>query len=139
MVRFVRDMNPLVRGLLLPGLSDDTAVLDWRVLVFTGGLSLLAGLLAGAAPALRSSRADLSNALRSGARDVTTTRVRLRGALLATQVAFTLVLLVGAGLFVRSLRSVQALDLGVDLEQVLRAQVDTRAAGLDSRRLLPGP
>jgi len=123
----------LVRGLLLPGLSDDTTVLDWRVLVFTGSLSLLAGLLAGAAPALRSSRADLRNALRSGARDVTTTRVRLRGALLATQVAFTLVLLVGAGLFVRSLRSVQALDLGVDLERVLRAQVDTRAAGLDSR------
>jgi len=101
--------------------------------VFTGSLSLLAGLLAGAAPALRSSRADLRNALKSGARDVTTTRVRLRGALLATQVAFTLVLLVGAGLFVRSLRSVQSLDLGVDLERVLRAQVDTRAAGLDSR------
>jgi len=123
----------LVRGLLLPGLSDDSTVLDWRVLAFTASLSLLAGLLAGVAPALRSSRADLSHALRSGARDVTTTRVRLRGALLAAQVAFTLVLLVGAGLFVRSLRGVQALDLGVDLVRVLRAQVDTRAAGLDNR------
>jgi len=123
----------LVRGLLLPGLPDDAMVLGWRVLALTGGLSLLSGLVAGAAPALRSSRADLSNVLRSGARDVTTTRVRLRGALLATQVALTLVLLVGAGLFVRSLRSVQSLDLGVDLDRVLRAQVDTRAAGLDSR------
>jgi len=121
----------LVRGLLLPGLSDETTVLDWRVLAFTGGLSLLSGLLAGVAPALRSSRADLANSLRSGDRDVTTTRVRLRGALLATQVAFTLVLLVGAGLFVRSLRSVQSLDLGIGVDRVLRAQVDTRSAGLD--------
>ncbi len=123
----------LVRGLLLPGLPRDATVLDWRVLAFTGGLALLSGLLAGAAPALRSSREDLSNTLRSGARDVTTTRVRLRGALLAIQVAFTLILLVGAGLFVRSLRSVRSLDLGVDLDRVLRAQVDTRAAGLDNR------
>jgi len=120
----------LVRDLLLPALPDSVTVLDWRVLAFTGGISLLAGLLAGIAPALRSSRADLAATLRSGAHDVTATRVRLRAALLAAQVAFTVVLLVGAGLFARSLRNVESLDLGISVDRVLRVQVSTQAVVL---------
>jgi predicted permease len=121
----------LVRALLLPPLPDEVTVLDWRVLAFTAGASMLAGLLAGIAPALRSSRADLANVLRGGDRDVTATRLWLRSVMLAAQVAFTLVLLVGAGLFVRSLGGVNSLDLGLDIEHTLRVEVNTRAANLE--------
>jgi len=121
----------LVRDLLLPQLPGEATVLHWRVLAFTVGVSAAAGLLAGIAPALHSSRADLAGALRGGACDATPARARLRAALLATQVALTVVLLAGAGLFVRSLRGVDSLDLGLDLDHALRVQVNARAAGLD--------
>ncbi len=113
-----------VRAYLLPKAVGAAApVFDLRILAFTAAVSILAGLLAGSAPAWHSSRTDISLALRSGGRDVTRTRGLLRSTLLATQVALTLVLLVGAGLFVRSLRYAQTLDYGLDLEHLLVAGV----------------
>ncbi len=123
----------LVRRFLLPGLPVDVALLDTRVLAFTGAVALLTGLLAGLAPALQSSRADVAIALRAGAGDVGLIRGRLRATLVAAQMGLALVLLVGAGLFVRSLRQVQRLDYGMDLERVLIATADFRAVGV------PGP
>ena len=117
-----------VRGYLLPGLAAGTALLDVRVLAFTLGVAVLAGMLAGSAPAWQSSRTDLAESLRSGGRDVTTTRGRLRGALVATQMTLTLVLLVGAGLFVHSLRNARTMDYGLDLDHVLEASVDVQAS-----------
>ena len=121
----------LVRTYLLPRLPASEPVPDWRVLLFTGAVALLAGALAGAVPALQSSRVDLSTALKDAGRSIASGRARLRSALLAAQVAFTLVLLVGAGLFVRSLGKVQALDLGLDVRHVLAASVDLGAVGLE--------
>jgi predicted permease len=120
----------LVRAFLLPDLPATEPILDWRVLLFMAAAALLAGSLAGVAPALHSSRVDLSAALKDAGRSITSGHGRLRAALLAAQVAFTIVLLVGAGLFVRSLRNVQALDLGVDIERVLVATVDLGSVGM---------
>ena len=122
----------LVRAYLLEHLPATGSLLDWRVLGFTAAVALLAGALAGMAPAFQSSRVDLSTALKDAGRSVTGGHSRLRAALLAAQVAFTLVLLVGAGLFVRSLRNVQALDLGVDVSHLLVATVDQPPTDVDA-------
>jgi predicted permease len=122
----------LVRTYLLEDLPATESLLDWRVLGFTAATALVAGVLAGVAPAFQSSRVDLSTALKDAGRSVTGSHSRLRAALLAAQVAFTLVLLVGAGLFVRSLRNVQALDLGLDVSHLLVATVSLPPADVDA-------
>jgi len=121
-----------VRAFLLPDLPANTAILDWRFLLFTGGVAVLAGILAGVAPAFRSSRLDLSQALKDGGRGQTHTRGRLRAGLVVAQVALTVVLLVGAGLFVRSLRDAQGVDLGFDPDRVVMISVDLGEIGLDA-------
>jgi predicted permease len=113
-----------VRAFLLPDLPHSVNLLEPRLLVFTAVVATLAGLVAGSAPAWQLSGADAAAPLRSGGRDVTTTRGRLRSTLLAVQVALTLTLLVGAGLFVRSLRNAVTLDYGLDLQHVLIASVE---------------
>jgi predicted permease len=117
------------RGFLLPDLPADTALVDGRVLLFTLLAVLLTTVLAGVVPAVQASRADVADALKSGGH-ATTRGARTRAVLLAAQVAATLVLLVGAGLFVRSLRNVQALDLGFDTDKVLSVSVNLRTMGL---------
>ncbi|MCP3962604.1 MAG: ABC transporter permease [bacterium] len=93
--------------------------LDLRVFGFTLVLGLLAGLLCGLAPALQASRADLVAAIKNESASLRrgTRRFGLQGALVVAQVALTTVLLVGAGLFVRSLASAQATDTGFSLER----------------------
>ena len=93
-------------------------VLNLRIVAFTGVVVLATVVLAGLAPALLSGRADLSDALKSGTREGGTSRSRLRSALLAGQVALTVVLLSGAGLFVASLRNVRDIPVGFDAEHV---------------------
>ena len=128
-----------IRAYLLPGGAAATGLLDPRVLAFTGGLALVTGVLAGLAPAWQASRTDIAGALRSSGRDAGAGRGRLRSVLLATQVALTLVLLVGAGLFVRSLRHAQTLDYGLDLEHLLLAGVQQRGANVSVSRQTSGP
>ena len=123
-----------VRAYLLPSLTPGATVLDPRVLAFTALIALATGLLAGLAPAWQASRADISGALRSSGRDTGPTRGRLRSVLLATQVALTLVLLVGAGLFVRSLRHAQTLDYGLDVDHLLLADAQQRGANVSISR-----
>ncbi|HEX2188843.1 MAG TPA: ABC transporter permease [Longimicrobiaceae bacterium] len=95
--------------------------LDGTVLAFTLGLSVLTGLVFGTLPALRASRADLSGGLKDGARggEGGPGRSRLRGALVAGEVALALVLLVGAGLMVRSFRAAVRADVGFATEGML--------------------
>jgi predicted permease len=116
-----------IRAFLLPGLPHSINLLEPRLLLFTAAVATLAGLLAGGAPAWQLSGADLAASLRSGGRDVTTTRGRLRSTLLSVQVALTLALLVGAGLFVRSLRNAETLDYGLDLQHLLIADLGVRS------------
>ncbi len=115
-----------IRALLLPGLPRSINLLEPRLLLFTAAAATLAGLLAGAAPAWQLSGADVATSLRSGGREVTATRGRLRSTLLTVQVALTLALLVGAGLLVRSFRNARMLDYGLDWHHLLIADLRVR-------------
>ena len=120
----------LARGFLVPDLPADTPVVDPRMVAFTALAVAVTALLIGVVPAVQASRTDLTESLKSGGRGATQRGGRTRAALLALQVALTLVLLVGAGLFVKSLRNVEHLDLGFDPNRVLEARVDMSATGL---------
>ena len=117
-----------IRGILLPNATWSGALQDPRVLGFTAAAALGTGLLAGLIPALQSSRPDLTSALKTGTREGGGARSRLRGTLLVAQAALAVVLLVGAGLFVRSLHNVRTTDLGIDARHLIVAQVNYRGA-----------
>jgi putative ABC transport system permease protein len=107
----------------IPGLKHLQA--DWRVLVFTIVVALLAGILVGLAPALHISRPDLNEVLKEGTRSGTTSpsRHRLRSLLVVTEIALALVLLVSAGLMVRGFRSLANEALGFDRSHVLTFRI----------------
>ncbi|HEV8198255.1 MAG TPA: ABC transporter permease, partial [Gemmatimonadales bacterium] len=121
----------LLRATLLPNVSWADSPLDWRVAGVTAAATLLTGLLTGLAPAIQASRPALTAALKSGAADAASPRSRLRAGLLATQACLSLVLLIGAGLFVRSLWRVVRTDTGYDPRNLLVASVDLDLAGYD--------
>jgi predicted permease len=91
---------------------------DVRTLAFAGAAALVTGLLTGLVPALRGARLSLAPSLKAGPREGTYQRSRLRTALLIAQGALSVVLLGGAGLFVRSLHNVRAMRLGYDVDPV---------------------
>jgi putative ABC transport system permease protein len=124
---------PLIRAFTLPPEVASRPIIDLRVLAFTGVVVVVTGILSGLVPALESSRPDLATALKAGERDGVRQRSPLRSTLLAGQVALTLVLMTGAGLFVRSLRNVHAIDLGLDVRQVLAVSLDFRGTGYGPR------
>ncbi|HYH95676.1 ABC transporter permease, partial [Hyalangium sp.] len=98
--------------------------LDGRVVLFTAGVSVLTGLLFGLVPALQASRADLHGAMREGARGTGGRGSgRVRSVLVVSQVALALVLLVGAGLFLRSFMALQGVDAGFEPQGVLTARL----------------
>ncbi|HUQ81050.1 MAG TPA: ABC transporter permease, partial [Gemmatimonadaceae bacterium] len=122
----------IVRGLLLENVEWPSTFADGRVLAFTLVATVVSGLLTGLAPALHAGRGDLAAALKAGAREGTYQRSRTRITLLVMQGALSVVLLVGAGLFVRSLRNVRHVDLGYDASGVLYTEVSMRGMPLDS-------
>lgn len=112
--------------------------LDWKVLAFTGGLAVVTCLLFGLLPALRATYLSPVAAMRSGGRSVTAGRDRfsIRQALVATQVALSLVLLVGAFLFVRSLHNLMNADNGFQASGMLTVGVDFSKAHYPKERRL---
>jgi predicted permease len=102
---------------------------DWRVLGFTVGVSLLTGILFGLAPALAASRSDLVSSLKDDSGAVGRGRGRLRGALVVVQVALSLLLLIGSGLFLRSLRNASTIDPGFDADNLLVMTMDLQLQG----------
>jgi predicted permease len=103
----------------------ETVALDARVLAFTLGVSLLTGIAFGLAPALKASRRGLTESLREGERGSTEgpRRNRLRNVLIASEFALALVLLIGAGLMIRSFTALEAIDPGFDPRRVLTLMV----------------
>ncbi len=99
---------------------------DWRTLAVAIAAALFASLVTGLAPIFLAKSDDLAKTLKSGMREGTYVRSRLRSSLLVAQGAMSVVLLVGAGLFVRSLRQVGAMHLGYDATPVLKAVWDRR-------------
>ncbi|HTL05195.1 MAG TPA: FtsX-like permease family protein, partial [Gemmatimonadales bacterium] len=120
----------LLRATLLPDVHLVSGTLDWRIGGVAAIATLLTGLLTGLAPALSASRPALTAALKGG-NEGGSPRSRLRAGLLAAQACFSLMLLVGAGLFVRSLWRVVHTDIGYDARNVLVADADLRLAGYD--------
>ena len=99
--------------------------INFTVLAFTFGLSMLAGMVAGLAPVWHSTRTNLNEALKAGGRSDsgTSSHNRLRSVLIVSEVALSLVLLIGAGLMVRSFVEMLRADLGIKPENVLALQI----------------
>lgn len=113
---------------------------DAGVLAFTLGVSLVTGLLFGLAPALRVSRMSVAPSLKTGSRAITgdgsrSGRVLLPKILVAAQAALSLLLLVGAGLFVRTLRNLENQDFGFNRQNVLIVSLGFKAAGYQPAQL----
>ena len=121
-----------LRTAFLPKGADASVVADSRTLIFAGLAAMLAGIVTGLAPVFQSSRVDLTSDLKAGAREGTVHRSRTRVALLVFQGALSVVLLVGAGLFVRSLQNVEGMRLGYDPENVLSVDLQMRGVELDT-------
>jgi macrolide transport system ATP-binding/permease protein len=108
---------------------------DWRVLAFTIGVTLATGILFGLAPALRSARVDLTPSLKENASSLpggaarTGRWFRLGDALVIAQVALSIVVLIGAGLLVRTLRNLHNLNPGFDTRNILLFGIDPTIAG----------
>jgi putative ABC transport system permease protein len=110
--------------------------MDWRVLGFTTGLAALTTISFGLAPALRATRAEPATLLQSGTRGATGSRERfsLRRILIVSQVGLSVVLLMGALLFVRSLRNLMTLNVGFQQSGILVTSVDFRRLQLPEER-----
>ena len=114
------------------GFSMDVSF-DWRVFVYATVSAILAGILVGLWPALRATRADVNVELQEGSRGASPSggKTAVRSALTVAQLACSLVLLIAAGLFVRSLNSAAHMYLGFNPEQVLNAIMDPHEIGYD--------
>ena len=131
-VRFLKAISPAN----VPRLA--TAGIDGAALAFALGLALAASLLFGLVPALRTARPDLQSMLKEGGRSVSSPRDRVRTGLLVAEVALALVLLIGAGLLIRSAVRLQEVEVGFDPSGLLTAKLSLPYAdysGPDS----PGP
>jgi predicted permease len=114
-----------------------SAAPDSRVFAFTFGLSLLTGLLFGLAPAWQATSPKLALTLKDHAGSVSAGggHVRLRKALVVSQVALSLLMLIAAALFARSLRNLKNVDLGFRRERLLSFAVDPSLAGYNAERI----
>ncbi|HTE47406.1 MAG TPA: ABC transporter permease, partial [Gemmatimonadaceae bacterium] len=140
-----------LRRLFLPDASAVDLITDVRTLAVAVACALVAGLLTGFAPVILANTGDLAKTLKAGAREGTYQRSRLRSTLLVFQGALSVVLLVGAGLFVKSLNRVRDMHLGYDASHVLLVDWTRRGTDLspservafrrrviDAARAIPG-
>ncbi|PYT07652.1 MAG: hypothetical protein DMF60_06665 [Acidobacteria bacterium] len=109
--------------------------MNWRVLAFTVGVSLLTGIVFGLVPAWRATSLDLSTALKQSKR-LTGTVSRLSKGLVVAQVALSLLLLIGAGLFIRTLYNLQRVNVGFNQENLLLFGLQPQQGGYKGERLV---
>jgi predicted permease len=110
---------------------------DWRVFGYVAGVACASGILAGLAPALRASRTNLNQTLRETGRGLIGEGGRrhiLRNSLVVAQVAGSIIVLVAAGLFTRSLQKAESIDLGYDPHNVLNVGLNPELQGYDHPR-----
>jgi predicted permease len=132
-------VDHLTSSLRLPTvpLHVDTTF-DWRLFAFAIGCALATGIIVGLLPALHASRANLNSVLQEGGQrsSLGLSHVGARNFLVIAQVAGSFALLIAAGLFVRSLQSVQSFHLGFDPSHVINVIVDPHEAGYDDIRTI---
>jgi predicted permease len=121
---FVWELRP--PGLELPGIEP---TIDGRVLGFAVLITAITGVAFGLAPAIRAARIDLTTPMRGTAAPGVVGRIGLRGGLVIVQVALSMIALVGAGLFIRSMANIRRVDPGFAAEQLVIANVDLGGGG----------
>ncbi len=122
----------------LPQMGSAKATLavtpDWRLFSFTAAVSLLTGVLFGLVPALQSTRPSLTLALKEGTPGAGSSRFGLRNALVVTQVALSLLLVIGAGLFTRSMDQLRSIEPGFRRDHATLVTVDPTRSGYTPQR-----
>ena len=121
---------------LLPGSSGQAPLLDWRVLGFVLAVTAATGILFGIAPALRATGVDVNTALKHTGRGVVGSRSILGKSLLVAQVAISLVLIVAAGLFLRTLQNLRHVDVGFNPQNLLLFRINPQLNRYDDKRML---
>ena len=109
---------------LLPGNLATATAIDWRVLAFVAGVTIGTGILFGVAPAIRSSNLNVGAMLKEGGRTMSGGRSPLGKALVIAQVAISIVLLVGAGLFLRTVSNLRHVDVGFQADNLLLVPIN---------------
>ncbi|HWA57337.1 MAG TPA: ADOP family duplicated permease [Gemmatimonadales bacterium] len=121
----------LLRRFVLPAGMSETFAVDARVLGIAALAAAAAALLSSLLPAFRVVQGDLTPVLKDGARGTGFRSSRLRPALVVLQVALSILLVVGAGLFVQSLRNLRAIRIGYDRDHIVMITADPASAGFD--------
>ena len=121
-----------IRAVILPEGSTFNLGTDWRTIGVAGACAIGAALLSTIGPAVLAARSELTSSLKTGARGSSQRRSTLQTSLLVMQGALSVALLVGAGLFVRSLNRVRNISLGFDVSRVIDVYPDFRNASLES-------
>ncbi len=117
---------------LLPTGGDSP--LDWTVFAFAGGLSMLTGVAFGIIPAFRATRLDLASSLKATSRSLSRSRTVMGKSLLVLQVAVSVVLLVGASLFLRTLSNLRGVEVGFNTQNLLLVPVNPSVNRYDEER-----
>jgi predicted permease len=120
-------------GAIIAALPDampraDEIKMDWHVLLFTAGISILTGVVFGLAPAFKALQSNMHETLKEGGRGSSGTRHRTQSVFVVVEVAMALVLLVGAGLMIRSLVALSRIDPGFDPRNVLSFSTSLNSA-----------
>jgi predicted permease len=121
---------------LLPGPATRMPAVDWRIVAFLLGVTVLAGVIFGLAPAIRGAGMDVNAALKESGRSVLATRSVLGRSLLVAQVAISLVLLVGAGLFLRTLHNLRQVDVGFNPKNLVLFRVSPQLNRYDETHMV---
>ena len=119
---------------LLPGTLGQPSPLDWRMLGFLAAISGLTAIVFGTMPALRATSVNVNDALKQTSRSVIGVRSLLGRSLLVTQVAISLVLLIGAGLFLRTVQNLRNVDVGFNAQNLVIFRVSPPTTGYDAAR-----
>jgi predicted permease len=121
-------------GQLLPGSAGAATTIDWRVLSFVLAVAVATGIVFGIAPALRATGMNVSATLKETSRSVAGSRSILSRALLVGQVAVSLVLLIAAGLFLRTLNNLRQVDVGFNVQNLVIFRVNPSLNRYDDKR-----
>src|SRR3954464_736092 len=120
---------------LLPGPTGQFATTDWRIVAFVILVTGVTGLVFGIAPALRGTGVNVNSALKETSRSVVASRSILSRILLVVQVAMSLVLLVGAGLFLRTLTNLRHVDVGFNPQNLVLFRVNPALNRYDEKKI----